>query len=95
MPYGLTSNLPRGNIASMTSFREYFLRLPREARAAFAQSCGVTEGFLTLVAYGHKRVSPKCALAIEAASGGAVKAGDLCPGLDRLLLEAGYVKEEP
>ncbi|MCX8018502.1 MAG: helix-turn-helix domain-containing protein, partial [Rhodocyclaceae bacterium] len=77
-------------------FRQFYLALDKEQRRHLAQQIGVTAGYLLLVAYGHKRASLTTALAIEAATGGLVKASDLYPRAHELLEAAGYrQKKEP
>lgn len=83
-------HLPHGKVSIMKTFREFFLGLSKEQRQQFAKRIGRSHAWLLLVAYGHKRVSAETALAIEAASGGLVKAETLVPGLYSLLESAGF-----
>ena len=87
-------HLPHGKVSIMKTFREFFLGLSKEQRHLFAKQIGRSPAWLLLVAYGHKRVSAETALAIEAASGGLVKAETLVPGLYSLLESAGFQRAD-
>lgn len=86
-------HLPHGKISIMQTFRDFFLGLSKEQRRRFASRIGRSPAWLLLVAYGHKRVSVETALAIEAASGGLVKAETLVPGISTLLESAGWSRK--
>ena len=91
-------HLPHGKISIMQTFRDFFLGLSKEQRRRFASRIGRSPAWLLLVAYGHKRVSVETALAIEAASGGLVKAETLVPGIYNLIESVGFqrgVANEP
>ena len=77
------------------TFRHYFLGLSKPDRKNFAVRCGVSEGFLMLVAYGHKSPSTELAVAIEKESLGAVSVTEMHAVFADLLNRAGYVRMPP
>lgn len=62
--------------------KTYFLGLPVDQRASFAERCGVAAGHLRNIAYGSRSCTEGVAIAIERESGGAVTCEALCPGTD-------------
>lgn len=59
---------------------DYLKTLTPDQVASFADKAGTSVGYLTTqLAYGYRRIGPQLALALEAASEGALKADELCP----------------
>ena len=77
------------------TFRRYFFALSKPDRKNFAARCGVSEGFLMLVAYGHKSASTELAVAIEKESAGEVRVTETHANFADLLRRAGYVRVPP
>ncbi len=62
-------------------FPTYWFGLSPQVREAFAAKCERKAFTLYLIAKGHRRPSPKLAVAIEKASGGLVHRSSLLPDL--------------
>jgi len=77
------------------NFRDYFFNLPKPEQDSLAKRCGVSHGFLILVAYGHKHVSSDIALAIQRETGGMVTVEELRPAFAVALKQAGYYWVRP
>lgn len=60
-------------------FRDYWYALPKAERAAFAERCETTVGYLNLVASNNAKAGEGLAMRIERESGGQVPVEEIRP----------------
>lgn len=72
--------------------KTYLNPLSRAGKEQLAVQLGTSVGFLSQIAYGHRRCSPDLAIAIERETGGSVTVADLRPEFAKTLKAAGYVR---
>lgn len=65
----------------MVNFKSLYLSLDKEQRNLFARDVGVSEGYLRLVAQGHKTPSLKVAKKISLETGGMVSIDSLAQSI--------------
>lgn len=65
-----------------TTFRDYWLSIPKQDRLAFCQRVGASMSHLEKVACGHRPMSAELALAVERETGGAVRFERELPHID-------------
>lgn len=64
------------------SLRQFMKGIPTKDRAAFAERCGTTKGYLELVRYGGKACNIELAIALHRESNGKVPMQEMYPDLD-------------
>jgi DNA-binding transcriptional regulator YdaS (Cro superfamily) len=57
----------------------YFYALDAEQRQAFARGCRTSQGYITQMANGTRKIQPHTAMLMEITSGGQMRAEDLSP----------------
>lgn len=79
----------------MSALLDFLNSMDPAARAAFAQRCGTSLGYLRKAISTKQRLGECLALAIERESAGAVSVVALRPDLAAEMAAAGYLKQEP